>query len=176
MTDSKKRGPPKDTWRTPPDLLARIEKHFNIKFTLDPCAAPDNHLKIEKTYTEADNGLAYKWVAPPVHYVPGPDKKGSIWVNPPFKTKWMWAARCLSAALDGEDVWFLIEAGTDTFDFHLWARYGKVYLLRRRIEFLGDNLETFGSGFRGSALFHFRKGLGTGIELLDLYPEEVPQG
>lgn len=61
MTDAKVQGPPKNEWRTPPALIAAIERYFKIWFTLDPCAAPDNHLKIENFYTEADDGLSKNW-------------------------------------------------------------------------------------------------------------------
>lgn len=143
MVDSKKIGPPKNEWRTPPEFVKQIEDYFKIKFTLDPCAAKDNHLKIENTITESEDGLIKNW-------------HGVVWVNPPYDTKWIWVRKAfLEMCKRGADCWVLMEACTDTIQFHSWVPCCEVYLLRGRIKFLGDDLKPFGNGMRGSMLLHF---------------------
>ena len=156
MVDSKRVGPPKNEWRTPPQFLEAVERYFDIKFTLDPCAAPDNHLKIPEFFTAKDNGLSWPW-------------EGVVWVNPPFETKWLWVRQAYLESLDrGADVWVLLENCTDSLDFHSWAPLCEVYLLRGRIAFLGPGLRSFGSGFRGYMLLHFRRGVEPVIRAVDL--------
>lgn len=159
LVDSKKVGPSKNEWRTPPALVKAIEDHFKIKFTLDPCAAPGNHLGIKNFYTKAANCDAHPWF-------------GVVWVNPPYDEKWAWVRKAwLESVKRNADVWVLLESCTDTVQFHNWAHQGEVYLLRGRIKFLGDDLKPIGNGFRGSILFHFKKKICTRlprIQLLDL--------
>lgn len=155
MVDAKVKGPPKDTWRTPPDLLRLLEDRFCLRFTLDPCSAPDNHLGLESFFTEEDDGLSRAWF-------------GTVWVNPPFSNKWEWVSKAfLEAVKRRVESWILIENVTDSRQFHSWAPLCIVYLLRGRIAFLGEDLKPIGNGFRGSMLLRFGRGRGE-INLLDL--------
>ena len=47
-----------DMWSTPQDFFDKLNKEF--KFTLDPCATPEN-AKCETFYTKEDNGLVKDW-------------------------------------------------------------------------------------------------------------------
>jgi hypothetical protein len=49
-------------------------------FDLDPCASADNRLKIPKTYTIENDGLAAEW-------------QGRVWLNPPYSNAAMWVRR-----------------------------------------------------------------------------------
>lgn len=156
MVDAKSRGPEKDTWRTPPEVLKRIETLFMLKFTLDPCSAPDNHLGLETFYTEKDDGLRKAW-------------SGIAFVNPPYSNKWEWVSKAFREATRADiESFVLLENLVESKDFHAWSPVCDTYLLKGRIKFLNDKLEPEGNGFRGSMLLHFKPRIGGGIYLLDL--------
>ena len=47
-----------EIWATPQDFFDMLNEEF--KFTLDPCALPEN-AKCEKFYTPEDDGLKQNW-------------------------------------------------------------------------------------------------------------------
>lgn len=158
MGDPKINGPDKDSWRTPPVFLEKLEHRFQVKFDLDPCAALDNHLGLKNFYTAADDGLTHAWPT-----------KATAWVNSPFSNKWAWVRKAYLEAMSHDvDAWVLIENVTDTNGFHDWAPLARVYLLRGRISFLDANLNPLKNGRRGYAILRFSKAVKAGIELLDL--------
>ena len=156
MVDAKKVGPPKNEWRTPPAFLRAVESHFGIHFTLDPCAATDNHLEIPNTFTEKEDGLLKTWW-------------GTVWVNPPFDSKWIWVRKAYLESMKRRvDAWVLMEADTGTIQFHLWAPLASVYLIKTRIPFLNHDLKKVGTGCRGHLLMRFSPTGDKDIQLLDL--------
>lgn len=158
--DVKKLGPPKNEWRTPPQILWAIEEAFKVEFAFDPCAASDgNHLTIPEYLTAEDDGLKQPWTT------------GPAWVNPPYDSKWEWVEKAYNELMvRGIESFVLLESCTDTEQFHKWAQKTDIYLLRPRIKFLGADLKPIGNGFRGSILLHFDKDRDFSIKCLDLTP------
>ena len=66
-----------DYWGTPLALFRRIQREMDVVFTLDPCAAPENRLGIEKFFTEKENGLRQSWRGEIVYMNP-PYSRGNI--------------------------------------------------------------------------------------------------
>lgn len=57
-----------------------------FRFTLDPCATPEN-AKCAKFFTEADDGLAQDW------------SDETVWLNPPYgKTIGSWMKKAYESA------------------------------------------------------------------------------
>ena len=113
-----------EEWPTPRDLFDLLDGEF--RFTLDPCATPEN-AKCAKFYTREDNGLVQDW---------GNER---VFCNPPYgKTMREWARKCFEASRAGAAVVLLAHARTDTRWFHDWV-YGKAGLrfVRGRLKF-GD--------------------------------------
>ena len=120
---SSKRG----DWATPLDLFDRYNEKYD--FSIDVCASEDN-AKVERYWTERDDGLAQDWS----HEV--------CWMNPPYGREiGQWVEKAyLSARHQGSVVVGLLPARTDTRWFHnfIWPRKAKVELLKGRIKFLED--------------------------------------
>lgn len=67
----------RDDWETPQDLFDKLDAEF--RFTLDPCATPEN-AKCPRYYTKEDDGLLMPW---------GGER---VFCNPPYGrgiSKWM---------------------------------------------------------------------------------------
>lgn len=90
-----------DEWATPQLFFDAINE--TGKFTLDPCATPEN-AKCENYYTKEQNGLLKSWHGE------------RVFCNPPYSqiSKWVQKASMESAEL----IVMLIPARTDTRWFH----------------------------------------------------------
>ena len=77
-------------WQTPIELFRWIEEEMGFKFTLDPCAPPENNLGTAKFYTEADDGLKQTWV----------DQK--VFMNPPYGNLPAWIEKAHKEAVWGD--------------------------------------------------------------------------
>lgn len=93
-------------WPTPQDLFDRLNEKY--RFTLDPCATPEN-AKCERFFTESDDGLKQSW------------RGERVFCNPPYgrgHTK-RWVQKCAEEAKDPNTlIVLLIPARTDTAVFH----------------------------------------------------------
>lgn len=67
-----------EIWATPQDFFDMLNEEF--KFTLDPCALPEN-AKCEKFYTPEDDGLKQNWGGQRVFCNPPYGRKISSWVE-----------------------------------------------------------------------------------------------
>ena len=117
-----------DEWATPMDFFEQLHREF--RFTLDPCATPEN-AKCPRFYTKADDGLVQSW------------GKHRVFCNPPYgRCMRQWAEKCFRSAHEGALVVLLANARTDTRWFHDWV-YGKateIRFVRGRLKF-GDATE-----------------------------------
>lgn len=112
-----------DEWATPQDLFDELNATF--RFTLDPCATPEN-AKCAKFYTKEQDGLKQDWGG------------AVIWCNPPYGREiGKWVQKC--AEHKGVAV-MLIPARTDTRWWHSYIDKNPdahVYFIKGRLKFGG---------------------------------------
>lgn len=90
-----------EEWETPQDLFNKLNKEFD--FTVDVASSDDNY-KVEKYYTEKENGLLQNW------------DNEKVWCNPPYGRK---IGEWVKKASESKGlVVMLIPARTDTKWFH----------------------------------------------------------
>lgn len=148
-------------WATPQAFFDELDKEF--KFTLDPCATPQN-AKCARYFTKEVDGLAQSWSGE------------TVFCNPPYGRdlrKWVEKAYA-ETANEGTIVVMLIPARTDTQYFHDYI-YGKheVRFVRGRLHF---NESKAGAPFPSMIVVmrpaeeavpqtwtRWRKGLSTGV-------------
>jgi len=111
-------------WATPKDLFARLNDEF--KFTLDPCATPEN-AKCAKFFTKEDDGLKQSW---------GDER---VFCNPPYGREiGKWVEKAYQSRTLAQVIVMLIPARTDTKYFHQYI-YGKenieIRFLKGRVKF-----------------------------------------
>ncbi len=111
-------------WATPKDLFARLNDEF--KFTLDPCATPEN-AKCAKFFTKEDDGLKQSW---------GDER---VFCNPPYGREiGKWVEKAYQSRTLAQVIVMLIPARTDTKYFHQYI-YGKenieIRFLKGRLKF-----------------------------------------
>lgn len=111
-------------WATPKDLFARLNDEF--KFTLDPCATPEN-AKCAKFFTKEDDGLKQSW------------EGERVFCNPPYGREiGKWVEKAHQSRTLTQVIVMLIPARTDTKYFHQYI-YGKenveVRFLKGRLKF-----------------------------------------
>ena len=116
----------KDTWQTPPELLAAFDAYDPIH--TDPCAGPETRIASEYNWTIEDDGLAWPWF-------------GTVFINPPFKHKTEWLDEAL-ARLSKPDVDRIYVLLPDSTDVKSWF-HGKVvphanyvWFSRGRVKFI----------------------------------------
>ena len=115
-----------DEWSTPQCFFDALNDEF--KFTLDPCATPEN-AKCPAFFTKAQDGLEQDW------------RTHRVFCNPPYgRAVLAWARKSYEASQRGALVVLLIHARTDTRWFHEWV-YGKAELrfVRGELRFGGSN-------------------------------------
>ena len=121
-----------DEWSTPQAFFDALNAEF--RFTLDPCAVPDN-AKCARFFTREQDGLRQDW------------RQHRVFCNPPYgRMMRQWARKCSEASHQGALVVLLAHARTDTRWFH-----DSVYLKAAEIRFVKGRLK-FGDG-RQSAPF-----------------------
>lgn len=81
------RPAPKDDWRTPPDLYARLDSEF--RFALD--AACEAHNQLAPNGLRADEGMDGL-------LLPWHTYGGAVWCNPPYSNVRPWLERALVAS------------------------------------------------------------------------------
>ena len=117
-----------EEWPTPDNFFAELDAEF--RFTLDPCATPDN-AKCRKFFTKRRDGLKQDW------------GREIVFCNPPYGRHMReWARKCYEASRGGATVVLLAHARTDTRWFHDWV-YGKAELrfVKGRLKF-GDGRQS----------------------------------
>jgi site-specific DNA-methyltransferase (adenine-specific) len=87
-------------WPTPVAFFRKLDRRY--RFTLDPCATPEN-AKCPVYFTKEDDGLKQDW---------GTHR---VFCNPPYgrKTTGAWARKCFESSQRGALVVLLVPARTD---------------------------------------------------------------
>jgi site-specific DNA-methyltransferase (adenine-specific) len=114
-----------DDWSTPPEFFAKLNRRY--RFTLDPCATPEN-AKCPLYFTKEQDGLKQDW---------GTHR---VFCNPPYgRSLGAWVRKCFEASQRGALVVLFVPARTDVKWFHNWVR-GKadVQFCRGRFKFGGS--------------------------------------
>ena len=111
----------RDDWETPAAMFRALDLKY--RFTLDPCATPDN-AKCSRYYTAEDDGLAQTWAGE------------RVFVNPPYgRGIGEWARKCHDESRHALVVG-LFPARTDTAWFHDHIYHvAAVEFVRGRIKF-----------------------------------------
>lgn len=150
-----KNGSNNDDWETPDYILDYIKKRFfNDEEYFDPCP-------LKSIF----NGLDIEWGK-------------NNYINPPYSRplKEEFIKKAYKESLLGKTCVMLIPANTDTAIFHdVISRYGKVYLLKKRVKFKGINTKgvyvTDKSGQGGSMIVIFDKNIEPSITTLHIREE-----
>ena len=128
-----------DNRATAPEIFEPLHRRF--RFTVDACASPDN-AKLERFYSEADNGLIQSWAGE------------RVWCNPPYSNIRPWVEKAwadpaelvviLVPANRTEQRWWqeLIEPHRDRDDTL------RVEFLPGRIRFIGQGRQSIGPNER----------------------------
>jgi phage N-6-adenine-methyltransferase len=104
-----------EEWPTPRSFFNNLNRRH--RFTLDPCATPEN-ATCPLYFTKEDDGLAQDW---------GTHR---VFCNPPYgRTIGAWVRKCFDASQRGALVVLLVPARTDTRWFHDWVQ-GKATEIR----------------------------------------------
>jgi site-specific DNA-methyltransferase (adenine-specific) len=111
-----------DEWSTPQEFFDELNRRY--RFTLDPCATPEN-AKCATFFTKEQDGLAQDW---------GTHR---VFCNPPFGRQiGAWARKCFEASQGGALVVLLAPCRTDTAWWHDWvAGKADVEFVRGRLKF-----------------------------------------
>jgi phage N-6-adenine-methyltransferase len=110
-------------WSTPRGLFAQLHRLY--RFTLDPCATPDN-ATCPLYFTKKQDGLKQHW------------GRHRVFCNPPYGrgVTEAWVRKCFEASQAGALVVLLVPARTDTKWFHDWVEgKAKVQFLPGRMRF-----------------------------------------
>lgn len=111
-------------WSTPQDLFDKLNCEF--KFTLDPCATPEN-AKCDRYFTKLDDGLSKPW------------SNEIVFMNPPYGREISkWIKKAYQESLNGATVVCLIPSRTDTSWWHDYCAKGEIRFIRGRIKFGGS--------------------------------------
>jgi site-specific DNA-methyltransferase (adenine-specific) len=112
-------------WPTARGSFAWLDDEF--QFTLDACASPEN-AKVDRYYTERDEGLMRSW------------QGERVFVNPPYgKQLPKWIAKCWNEAGHAEVIVALIPARVDTAAWHDYIfGHAEIRFLRGRMRFEGS--------------------------------------
>ena len=113
-------------WSTPQAFYEELDREF--RFTLDPCATPEN-AKCYKYFTKEENGLVQDW------------SKDTVFMNPPYGREiGKWVKKAHNEAMEGATVVCLIPARTDTAYWHEYVIGGnaEVRFIKGRLKF-GDS-------------------------------------
>jgi len=113
-------------WETPQDFFNKLDRIY--KFTLDPCATPENY-KCEKHYTSEDDGLSKSW------------KDETVFVNPPYGDIGSWVRKAhYEATTNDATVVMLIPSRTDTKYWHdyIMKSASGIYFIKGRLKFNND--------------------------------------
>ena len=115
-------------WETPPELWARVERHFG-PFDLD-AAATAKTAKCKRFFTPETNALTRSWDA------------NRVWLNPPYGRSigsWVQKAWEEAQTKGGPRVAVLTFARTDTVWWHKYAILAEyIVFLKGRVAFLAD--------------------------------------
>jgi len=149
-----------DEWYTPRAVLEAVAAvGLTGGIDLDPCWAPGSLVQARHRIDvrAGGDGLRDEW--------PG---AGIVWCNPPYSDVAPWMARCRAAAATRQVVMLVpMRPETAHWHAHVWGAGASVLIPRGRIQFVGADGRTHGSGMvaTGFVLWHRGLALALGVEL-----------
>lgn len=111
-----------DEWATPQEIFDELNNEFG--FTLDVCATDDNH-KVDRYFTQAENGLIQSWGG----YI--------VFCNPPYSNISEWVKKAYYESFKPNTlIVMLIPARTDTkyFQEYIYHR-SEIRFIKGRLKF-----------------------------------------
>ncbi len=112
----------KQEYETPDNLFAILDSEFH--FTIDVCANQHN-AKVEKFYSEEDDGLTQDW-------------EGVCWMNPPYDKVGTWIKKAYEESRkDNCIVVCLIPARINNQWWHNYCMKGEIRFIKGRPKFKG---------------------------------------
>ncbi len=153
MPPKQKPGKSRQTYETPPELIAAVEHRFGtIEFDL---AASKANSLADEYFDEKANALGRNW-----------ELNGTrvAWCNPPFGRIAPWAKKC--AEVRRLQRWTLLLVPLGSQEWAIKHMYGKAYVLklRGRVAFVGMQqgfikdlvIAAYGFGVTGEAVWDWR--------------------
>lgn len=127
---AQKPGRSKQTYSTPPELLAAVKKRLCIsKFVIDLAADAENAVA-DVFYTEEDNALVQPWAF---------WGNGWCWLNPPFGHLEPWVRKAAEESQNGANIAMLVPASVGANWWKCWVEsYAYQSFLNGRITFVGE--------------------------------------
>ena len=140
----------KDTWNTPPGILASVRKVNFI--ALDPCSNATSLVQADREFRleRGEDGLVNGWDTP--------NHNGLVFVNPPYSrgNYFKWCKKIVSEANCGCEIIALVPANIETKAWgYLWLA-DAVCFPSKRIRFLVDG-KPKGTPKQGSGIVYFGK-------------------
>lgn len=127
-------------WLTPPEVIKALGK-----FSLDPCAHPDQFYRTAaRMVAPPTDGLAMNW-------------DGRVWLNPPYGSQ---LRHWISKLADHGDGIALVPARTEVESWfwpYIWERADAILFLRGRLYFRKPDGCTVGNAGHGSVLAAYGK-------------------
>ena len=117
-----------EEWETPQELYNYL--NLDYRFTLDPCATPEN-AKCEKFFTREDDGLNKSW------------EGEKVFMNPPYgRDIKKWVKKAYEEGQKPETVVAcLIPSRTDTKYWHEYCmKAWKIHFVKGRLKFTNNNI------------------------------------
>jgi len=118
-------------WRTPPEIVALVEKIYGGWITLDPCASADTKEWLARVNYHpggADDGMTSQWF-------------GNVYANPPYGRQMVrWIEKGMAARLsrDVDAIIWLVPARLDTRWWDKLISVSSVFAVKRgRLKFVG---------------------------------------
>jgi len=138
-----------EEWETPQELYNYL--NLDYRFTLDPCATPEN-AKCEKFFTREDDGLNKSW------------EGEKVFMNPPYgRDIKKWVKKAYEEGQKPETVVAcLIPSRTDTKYWHEYCmKAWKIHFVKGRLKFTNNNIGNNSAPFP-SAVIIFKNTAGCG--------------
>ncbi len=141
----------KDLWRTPPEVFAYFEHHYNLK--VDIACVPETAL-CDTFITPEQDALKQDWAA--IAEKAG----GGIWCNPPYSQMQPWVDKAIEASENGATVVMLTHGNYDAKWFSdIYKTADKIFLLGGgRLSFIRADTGERGGGNKRPSIFAIWRG------------------
>lgn len=164
-----------DLWRTPPEVIAYIEKRFG-KIQLDLCASDEGHV-CDFYITELENFLDDSWLASSMV-----DYGDLCWMNPPYSNPLPFVQQAIKWSNAGYAVAGILNNDASTKWFTELEKHAQIIMpiVGGRIAFLNDINEPIAGNNKPQVMFYLAP-FGSSVKKTDyvsideIYPNGKPR-